>query len=59
MDELMMTWLPILPWRQRNVRECRIGGRIPNLFKSKIPPFSDIDKPEWVKQEELSNPAAE
>ena len=59
MEELMMKWLPILPWRQRNIRECRTGGPTPNLFKGKIPPFSEIDKPEWVKQEEAKNPAAE
>jgi integrase len=59
MEELMMTWLPILPWRQLNVRECRTGGPTPNLFKGRIPPFSEIEKPEWVKQEELNNPAAQ
>jgi integrase len=58
-NELLMKWLPILPWRQRNVRECRIGGPNPNLFRSKIPPFSDIDKPEWVIEDERKNPDAE
>ncbi len=32
---------------------------MPNLFKGKIPPYSAVDKPEWVKQEEQQNPAAE
>jgi integrase len=59
MKELMMRWLVTLPWRQRNLRECRIGGGSPNLFKGRIPPLSDIDKPQWVKEEELRNPAAE
>jgi hypothetical protein len=24
-DELLFTWLLILPWRSRNLRECRVG----------------------------------
>lgn len=56
MEELMIKWLTILPWRQRNIRECRIGGRKPNLFKAKVPEFSDIDKPQWVIEEEKRNP---
>ena len=59
MEELLISWLIPLPWRQRNVRECRVGGPRPNLFKGKIPPFMYIDKPEWVKQEEEKNPEAE
>lgn len=59
MDELLMKWLITLPWRQRNIRECRIGGATPNLFKSTIAPFSDINKPGWVIEEELRNPKAE
>jgi integrase len=59
MEELLMKWLITLPWRQRNIRECRVGGASPNLFKGKIPHFSDLDKPNWVIQEELKNPTAE
>lgn len=58
-EELLMKWLLILPWRQRNLRECRIGGSHPNIFRGKISPFSDIDKPAWVVEEEAQNPAAE
>ncbi len=58
-NELLMTWLPILPWRQLNIRECRIGSSNPNLFRARILPFSDIDKSEWVIQEEMKNPEAE
>jgi hypothetical protein len=57
-QELLVKWLITLPWRQRNLRQCRIGGPEPNLFKGKIPPFCDIDKPEWVQQEEQKNPDA-
>jgi hypothetical protein len=59
MEELLMKWLVTLPWRQRNLRECRVSGPTPNLFKGKISPFSDIDKPDWVKQDERNNPGAE
>jgi integrase len=59
MEELMIRWLLILPWRQRNLRECRIGGPAPNLFKGKIPPFSELDKPAWVVEEETRNPSTE
>src|ERR1017187_1568795 len=58
-EELVMEWIITLPWRQLNIREMRIGGPTPNLFKGKIPPFSDIDKPKWVTDEEDKNPAAE
>jgi hypothetical protein len=54
-----MKLLITLPRRPRNIRECGIGGPKPNLFKGKIPPFSDIEKPEWVIQEARNNPAAE
>jgi hypothetical protein len=33
MEELIMKWLVTLPWRQRNIRECRISNPSPNLFK--------------------------
>ena len=54
-----MKWLTALPWRQRNIRECRINGPAPNLFRGKIPSFSDIDRPDWVQQEEKRSPDAE
>jgi hypothetical protein len=59
MLELLMTWIVTLPWRQRNIRECRIDGPAPNLFKAKIPPFNDLDKPDWVRLKESIDPAAE
>jgi integrase len=58
-NELIMLWLTILPWRQRNLRECKIGGPTPNLFKGPLPVFSDIDVPEWAAREQATNPAAE
>lgn len=59
LQEFMFRWYLALPWRQRNVRECRIGGLAPNLFKGKIPLLSEIDKPAWVREEEALNPDAE
>lgn len=56
MHELLMTWLPMLPWRQRNIRECRLGDSTSNLFKAKISPLSEIDKPKWVVEAEKNNP---
>lgn len=58
-EEFIFRWFSVLPWRQRNVRECRISGPAPNLFKAKIPPFTDLDKPSWVVEEEARNPDAE
>ncbi len=51
-DELIFTWLLILPWRSRNLRECRVGDEDQgaNLFKCEVTPFSTVAKPEWVKQ---------
>jgi integrase len=59
MEEFMFRWFLVLPWRQRNLRECRIEGSAPNLFKGKIPTLSDIDKPGWVIEEQSRNPDAE
>jgi hypothetical protein len=57
-DECLMLWPLILPWRQRNIRECRIGGDNPNLFKSTVAPFSSITRPIWISQLEKSSPDA-
>ncbi len=57
--ELMIRWLISLPWRQRNIRECRIGGRNPNIYKGQIAAFSEITKPRWVLEQEKRDPSAE
>jgi integrase len=59
MDELLIKWLAILPWRQRNLRECRVSGPEPNLFKSTIPAVSELKKPDWLLLEEQRNPSAQ
>lgn len=58
-EEFIFRWFSTLPWRQRNLRECTVSGPAPNLFKSKIPPFTQLDKPQWVRDEEARNPEAE
>jgi hypothetical protein len=58
-NELLMKWPTILPWRQRNIREMRIAGERPNLFKAPFPKFSSIAKPEWVQRAEQKNPNLE
>lgn len=59
MEEFLFRWFLSFPWRQRNLRELRIGGGKPNLFKGKIPPLSSIDRPDWIVEEETQNPEAE
>ncbi len=57
-DELIFTGLLILPWRSRNLRECRVGDEDQggNLFKCELTPFSTVAKPDWVKQALRVNP---
>ena len=59
MEELLIAWFDVFPWRQLNVRECRISGPNPNLFKAKVPEFSSIEKPTWAVKEEAENANAE
>jgi hypothetical protein len=58
-NELLMFWLTVLAWRQRNLRECRIGGPTPNLYRGPVPPNTDMDLQPWAIQELQANPAAE
>ena len=58
-DELMIRWLSVLPWRQRNLRECRVGGPTPNLFRGPVPAITTIDMPQWAVEERKNNPNAE
>ena len=59
-DELVIQWLLILPWRQRNIRECRIGEKSTgaNLFRAEIEQWDIVAKPKWVQAELRSNPRA-
>ncbi len=45
-DALVMEWLATLPWRQRNLRECRIGSSEgANVFFGPLPPLKHIAIP--------------
>jgi hypothetical protein len=58
-NELLMKWLTVLPWRQKNIRECRVGGPRPNLFKSPLDRESAVAKPKWVLDALERAPATE
>lgn len=60
-NELLMTWLVTLPWRQVNIRECRIGSHLKpaNMFKGELSPLFNIAKPSWVRDQIKVNPRAE
>jgi integrase len=57
-DELFMTWLVMLVWRQRNIRECRIGQKSEgaNLFKAEVEQWDNVKKPRWVQERLRINP---
>jgi hypothetical protein len=56
-NELIMLWLVVLPWRQRNLRECRLaGGPHPNLYHAPIPKHSSATQPSWLQQREHAQP---
>jgi integrase len=51
-DRLLIMWLLVQPWRQRNLRECRLGepGKGANLFKGEVSPLSAVARPNWVEE---------
>jgi integrase len=56
-DELIMLWLVILPWRQRNLRECRLeGGPHKNLYHAPISKNSSASQPAWLLEQEKKHP---
>jgi integrase len=57
-DALLISFLTILAWRQRNIRECRIltNGRDSNLYKGEIAGYLAMAKPAWVKEALRSEP---
>jgi len=60
-DILLIKWLLILPWRQRNLRECRIGLQEDgaNIFKSGVRDLPSMGRPTWVQEEFDRNPNVE
>lgn len=59
-DALLIGFLLILVWRQRNIRECRLGPSSAggNIFKEEIPPMSTMALPESVEKARRVNPNA-
>lgn len=55
-NELIMLWLVIWPWRQKNLRDCWILGSTPNLFKAPIRRLCMATKPSWVAELERTTP---
>lgn len=50
-DELLMLWITTLPWRQQNLRQCRLGGpATANLFFAPLPALIHVAKPKWVEE---------
>jgi integrase len=59
-NELLLRWLLILPWRQRNIREARLGtAEKDNIFKAGFTPLVNIAKPAWVEEELKRDPNAQ
>jgi integrase len=57
-DQLLMLWILLLPWRQRNIRELKVGGGEPNLFKAPIRQYCTATKPLWVSEQMRLSPEA-
>ena len=48
-DELLVRFLLTPAWRQRNIRECRIGmPETDNLFYAELPTMTHVAREEWV-----------
>ncbi|HWR14145.1 MAG TPA: hypothetical protein VN577_04925 [Terriglobales bacterium] len=56
-DELLIALLVTLAWRQRNIRECRIGDpETSNIFYASLPPLVHLAKATWVEEALAQNP---
>jgi integrase len=55
-----MAFLANLPWRQRNLREAKLGARDEgaNIFKEELRVFDTCAKPSWVKEKLQEDPHA-
>jgi integrase len=51
-NALLVQWLLVTAWRQKNLRKCRIGpSRLGgNLFFEEISPVATLAKPKWVEE---------
>lgn len=57
-QELLTRMVSLLAWRQRNLREPKLGARADgaNIFKEEIHPLSTCARPDWVKTALVENP---
>jgi len=57
-NELLISWLLILPWRQRNLRECRVGDDPcnVNVFKAERPQLDHLKLPRWLEEAVRTDP---
>jgi integrase len=59
-DALLVRWLTVLPWRQRNIRECRLGDpQAANLFLAELPTGQHVARPKWVEDALVKDPKAQ
>ena len=55
--ELLIAWLTTLPWRQRNLRQARLGdSESANIFFAPLPTWTHIARPAWVEEALRQNP---
>jgi integrase len=59
-DALLIKWLLTLPWRQRNIREARLGPIAGggNIFKEESPPLLAMARPRSVEAAVRTDPNA-
>jgi hypothetical protein len=58
-EQLILKWLTVLPWRQRNLREAKLasgGGHPANTFKAEVSELSPMDLPSWAEAALKANP---
>lgn len=57
-NALIVKWLLVEPWRQRNIRQALLGTQDSgaNIFFEEVHPLSTMDKPRWVEEALKSNP---
>jgi hypothetical protein len=57
--QLIIKWLTVLPWRQRNLREATLfsgGSGPPNIFQDEVSELNPMDLPPWAEAQLKMNP---
>jgi hypothetical protein len=55
-DELLILWLTTFPWPSRCIREARVLGAAPNIYKAPTPRGDASGVPPWATAECQRNP---